>query len=157
MIQVTNRQTSMLSQSKALPSAEKSEGTVQTQQPEEKGAGPAAVFTPSTEAKGLMTQAASAEDAQQASDDASSSAQPVASDSDDEKHVKTYSSSEKADKEIAKLKEKQQELEAKLDRTSDSAQQTKLQKEIDAVKQELSQKDTESYRRENATFWESEI
>ena len=60
-------------------------------------------------------------------------------------------------KEIAKLKEKQQELEAKLDRTSDSAQQTKLQKEIDAVEQELSQKDTESYRRENATFWESEI
>ena len=69
--------------------------------------------------------------------------------------VKTYSSSEKADKEISKLKKQKQQIQAEVNQATGPDKKAKLEEQLKSVENELSLKDTDSYRRANATFWEA--
>ncbi len=61
-------------------------------------------------------------------------------------------STDKVDREIARLRQKQQQLQQKLNQTEDPQQQEALQKQLDAVARELQQKDNDAYRRQHAEF-----
>lgn len=61
-------------------------------------------------------------------------------------------STDKVDREIAKLRQKQQQLQQKLNQTEDPEQREALQKQLDAVARELQQKDNDAYRRQHAEF-----
>lgn len=61
-------------------------------------------------------------------------------------------STDKVDREIARLRQKQQQLQQKLNQTEDPEQREALQKQLDAVARELQQKDNDAYRRQHAEF-----
>ena len=57
---------------------------------------------------------------------------------------------DKVDREIEKLKKKQQELEQRLNTETDEAKIKELERQLSQVKQELKQKDNDTYRRQHA-------
>ena len=59
---------------------------------------------------------------------------------------------DKVDREIEKLKKKQQELEQRLNTETDEAKIKALEHQLAQVEQELKQKDSDTYRRQNASF-----
>ena len=59
---------------------------------------------------------------------------------------------DKVDREIEKLKKKQQELEQRLNTETDEAKIKDLERQLAQVEQELKQKDNDTYRRQNATY-----
>ena len=60
--------------------------------------------------------------------------------------------SDKVDREIEKLKKKQQELEQRLNTETDEAKIKDLERQLAQVEQELKQKDNDTYRKQNATY-----
>nr|WP_325211864.1 hypothetical protein [uncultured Oscillibacter sp.] len=56
------------------------------------------------------------------------------------------------DREIRKLKEKKEKLEAKLDRETDETKRESLERQLAQVENELRQKDNDSYRRQHTVF-----
>ena len=58
----------------------------------------------------------------------------------------------KVDREIEKLKKKQQELEQRLKTETDEAKINDRERRLAQVEQELSQKDNDTYRKSNSTF-----
>ena len=59
---------------------------------------------------------------------------------------------DKVDREIEKLKKKQQELEQRLNSETDEAKIKELEHQLAQVEQELKQKDNDTYRRQNAAY-----
>ena len=59
---------------------------------------------------------------------------------------------DKVDQEIEKLKKKQQELEQRLNTETDEAKIKDLERQLAHVEQELKQKDSDTYRRQNAVY-----
>ena len=59
---------------------------------------------------------------------------------------------DKVDREIKKLKKKQQELEQRLNTETDEAKIKELEHQLAQVEQELKQKDNDTYRRQNAAY-----
>lgn len=59
---------------------------------------------------------------------------------------------DKVDREIEKLKKKQQELEQRLKTETDEAKINDRERRLAQVEQELSQKDNDTYRKSNSTF-----
>lgn len=59
---------------------------------------------------------------------------------------------DKVDREIEKLKKKQQELEQRLNTETDEAKIKDLERQLSQVEQELKQKDSDTYRKQNASF-----
>ena len=59
---------------------------------------------------------------------------------------------DKVDREIEKLKKKQQELEQRLSTETDEAKTKDLERQLAQVEQELKQKDNDTYRKQNATY-----
>lgn len=59
---------------------------------------------------------------------------------------------DKVDREIEKLKKKQQELEQRLSTETDEATIKDLEHQLAQAEQELKQKDNDTYRRQNATY-----
>ena len=59
---------------------------------------------------------------------------------------------DKVDREIEKLKKKQQELEQRLNTETDEAKIKDLEHQLAQVEQELKQKDSDTYRRQNAAY-----
>ena len=59
---------------------------------------------------------------------------------------------DKVDREIEKLKKKQQELEQRLNTETDETKVKDLEHQLAQVEQELKQKDNDTYRRQNATY-----
>ena len=59
---------------------------------------------------------------------------------------------DKVDREIEKLKKKQQELEQRLNTETDAAKIKALERQLAQVEQELKQKDNDTYRKQNATY-----
>lgn len=147
MMQVTNNKPYAPEESQKLtagnPVRTPKQEDAAAQAPQE-GDSPAAVFSPSIEAKASMAPSAPAAGDAASSDD---------SDSSDGK--KTYSSSEKVDQEIQKLKNQQSQLQSQVNGASDPDKKLELQQQLQQVQQQLALKDTDSYRRQHATFWEA--
>ena len=59
---------------------------------------------------------------------------------------------DKVDREIEKLKKKQQELEQRLNTETDEAKIKDLERQLSQVEQELKQKDSDTYRRQHAVY-----
>ena len=59
---------------------------------------------------------------------------------------------DKVDREIEKLKKKQQELEQRLNTETDEAKIKALERQLSQVEQELKQKDSDTYRRQHAVY-----
>lgn len=59
---------------------------------------------------------------------------------------------DKVDREIEKLKQKEAELEKKLTMEKDESKKKELEKELSNVKRELQQKDNDAYRRSHTVF-----
>ena len=59
---------------------------------------------------------------------------------------------DKVDREIEKLKKKQQELEQRLNTETDEAKIKDLERQLAQVEQELKQKDNDTYRRQHAVY-----
>ena len=59
---------------------------------------------------------------------------------------------DKVDREIEKLKKKQQELEQRLNSETDEAKIKDLERQLSPVEQELKQKDSDTYRKQNAVY-----
>ena len=59
---------------------------------------------------------------------------------------------DKVDREIEKLKKKQQELEQRLNSETDEAKIKDLERQLAQVEQELKQKDSDTYRRQHAVY-----
>ena len=59
---------------------------------------------------------------------------------------------DKVDREIEKLKKKQQELEQRLGTETDKAKIKGLERQLSQVEQELKQKDNDTYRRQHAVY-----
>ena len=59
---------------------------------------------------------------------------------------------DKVDREIEKLKKKQQELEQRLNTETDEAKIKDLEHQLAQVEQELKQKDSDTYRRQHAVY-----
>ena len=59
---------------------------------------------------------------------------------------------DKVDREIEKLKKKQQELEQRLNTETDEAKIKELEHQLAQVEQELKQKDNDTYRRQTAAY-----
>lgn len=59
---------------------------------------------------------------------------------------------DKVDREIEKLKKKQQELKQRLNTETDEAKIKDLEHQLAQVEQELKQKDSDTYRRQNAAY-----
>ena len=59
---------------------------------------------------------------------------------------------DKVDREIEKLKKKQQELEQRLNSETDEAKIKALERQLAQVEQELKQKDNDTYREQHAAF-----
>ena len=71
-------------------------------------------------------------------------------DKQDIKSESTSTNTDKVDREIESLKEKKQQLEQQLQAAWDDDKKAKLQKELNKIAAELSQKDNDTYRRQNA-------
>ncbi|WP_204789207.1 hypothetical protein [Oscillibacter sp. CU971] len=65
---------------------------------------------------------------------------------------KCVSNTDAVDREIRKLKEKKEKLEAKLDRETDETKRGDLERQLAQVDSELSQKDNDAYRRQHTKF-----
>lgn len=61
-------------------------------------------------------------------------------------------STDKVDREIEKLKKKQEELERQINSETDDTKIKELEKKLAQVESELSQKDNDTYRRQHSTF-----
>ena len=59
---------------------------------------------------------------------------------------------DKVDREIEKLKKKQQELEQRLNTETDEAKIKALERQLSQVERELKQKDSDTYRRQHAVY-----
>lgn len=59
--------------------------------------------------------------------------------------------SDRVDREIEKLKKKQQELEQRLNTETDEAKRKDLERQLAQVERELKQKDNDTYRRQHTT------
>ena len=59
---------------------------------------------------------------------------------------------DQVDREIEKLKKKQQELEQRLNTETDEAKIKDLERQLSQVEQELKQKDSDTYRRQHAVY-----
>ena len=59
---------------------------------------------------------------------------------------------DKVDREIEKLKKKQQDLEQRLGTETDEAKIKDLERQLSQVEQELKQKDSDTYRRQHAVY-----
>ena len=59
---------------------------------------------------------------------------------------------DKVDREIEKLKKQKQELTQQISRETDGSKVKALQKQLAQVERELSQKDNDTYRRQNAVY-----
>ncbi len=59
---------------------------------------------------------------------------------------------DKVDREIEKLKKKQEELERQINSETDDTKLKELEKRLAQIERELSQKDNDTYRRQHATF-----
>ena len=59
---------------------------------------------------------------------------------------------DKVDREIEKLKKKQQDLEQRLGTETDEAKIKDLERQLSQVEQELKQKDSDTYRKQNAAY-----
>lgn len=69
-----------------------------------------------------------------------------------EKEEKCTANTDEVDREIRKLKEKKQKLEAKLNRETDETKRESLERQLAQVENELRQKDNDSYRRQHTKF-----
>ncbi|MDE5864339.1 MAG: hypothetical protein K2H34_08335 [Lachnospiraceae bacterium] len=68
---------------------------------------------------------------------------------------KCTANTDKVDREIKKLKEKQQQLEQQIKSASGDEEKVRvLEKKLAQVEMELGQKDNDAYRRQNASFFE---
>ena len=70
----------------------------------------------------------------------------------DGKEEKCVSNTDAVDREIRKLKEKKEELAAKLDRETDETKRESLERQLAQVENELRQKDNDAYRRQHTKF-----
>lgn len=68
------------------------------------------------------------------------------------KEEKCIGNTDAVDREIRKLKEKKEKLEAKLDRETDETKRESLERQLAQVENELRQKDNDAYRRQHAVF-----
>ena len=68
------------------------------------------------------------------------------------KEEKCIGSTDEVDREIRKLKEKKEQLEAKLDRETDETKRESLERQLAQVDNELRQKDNDAYRRQHSKF-----
>lgn len=75
---------------------------------------------------------------------------PVDTESADKQPVKCTTNTDHVDKEIEKLKEKKKQLEQQISATADEKTRKELEKKLAQVESELSQKDNDTYRRQNA-------
>lgn len=69
-----------------------------------------------------------------------------------DKEEKCTANTDAVDREIRKLKEKKEKLEAKLDRETDETKRESLERQLAQVENELRQKDNDSYRRQHTVF-----
>lgn len=65
---------------------------------------------------------------------------------------KCVCNTDKVDREIEKLKERQEQLERQLRSEADSTKAAELERQLAQVRRELQQKDNDSYRRQHAEF-----
>lgn len=65
---------------------------------------------------------------------------------------KCTGSTDKVDREIEKLKKKQQELEQRLNTETDDTKIRELERKLAQVERELAQKDNDTYRRQHTVF-----
>lgn len=70
------------------------------------------------------------------------------------KEEKCRGSTDAVDREIKRLKEKKEKLEARLDRETDGTRREALERQLAQVENELRQKDNDAYRRQHSTFTE---
>ena len=70
----------------------------------------------------------------------------------DDKAESCTCSTDKVDREIEKLKKKQEELERRINSETDDTKIKELEKKLAQVESELSQKDNDTYRRQHSTF-----
>lgn len=70
------------------------------------------------------------------------------------KEEKCVGNTDEVDREIKRLKEKKETLEAKLDRETDGTRREALERQLAQVENELRQKDNDAYRRQHSTFTE---
>ena len=66
--------------------------------------------------------------------------------------LKKMGNTDKVDREIEKLKKQKQELTQQISRETDGSKVKALQKQLAQVERELSQKDNDTYRRQNAVY-----
>lgn len=71
--------------------------------------------------------------------------------SEEEKSEVTVCNTDKVDKEIERLREKQEQLEQKL-RAAEGENAERIRRQLESVSAELAMKDNDSYRRQNAVF-----
>lgn len=64
----------------------------------------------------------------------------------------TTTNTDDVDREIERLKEKQEQLARELERESDPQRKEQLERELSQVEQELTQKDNDTYRRQHAVI-----
>lgn len=70
------------------------------------------------------------------------------------KEEKCVGNTDAVDREIKRLKEKREKLEAKLSRETDETKREALERQLSQVENELRQKDNDAYRRQHSTFTE---
>ena len=70
------------------------------------------------------------------------------------KEEKCVGNTDAVDREIRKLKEKKEKLEAKLDQETDETKRESLERQLAQVENELRQKDNDAYRRQHTVFTE---
>ena len=70
----------------------------------------------------------------------------------DRKEEKCAGNTDAVDREIRKLKEKKEKLEAKLDQETDETKRESLERQLAQVENELRQKDNDAYRRQHTQF-----
>lgn len=70
------------------------------------------------------------------------------------KEEKCVGNTDAVDREIKRLKEKKETLEAKLDRETDGTRREALERQLAQVENELRQKDNDAYRRQHTVFTE---
>ncbi len=76
----------------------------------------------------------------------------VQSDNPEKPEEKCTGNTDKVDREIEKLREKQKELEQQLQSATDDKKIEELKSRLAQVESELRQKDTDTYRRQHSTF-----
>ncbi|MBR1740505.1 MAG: hypothetical protein IJ733_01295 [Lachnospiraceae bacterium] len=72
------------------------------------------------------------------------------SENDESKTNSTTTNTDRVDKEIERLKEKKQKIEQQIRATEDDTRKAALQIQLRQIEMELSEKDNDAYRRQNA-------